>query len=120
MADITTAWAAPGAGPLIGGASPYPNRAEPAVSTSDAALRRVRRAQIGRAVTAPLRGAVAIARYWSVLGAAAAGWATLAIAYCPWQLIPQTPQELAITAFGAVAGSTGALVMILHPERHHH
>jgi hypothetical protein len=124
MADITTAWAAPSAGPLIGGAPLYPTRPGPAASAHDAARdiarRRARGALVRRAVTAPLRGALSLARYWSVLGAAAAGWATLAIAYCPWQLMPQTPQELAIPAFGAVAGATGALVMILHPERPHH
>jgi len=60
--------------------------------------------------------ALNLTRYWSVLGAAASGWATLAIAYCPWHLMPQTPQELAIVLFGAVAGGSGALAMILHPE----
>jgi hypothetical protein len=54
----------------------------------------------------------------SVLSAAAAGWATLAIAYCPWNLIPQSLQEFGVVLFGAVAGGAGALVMILHPEEH--
>jgi hypothetical protein len=55
-------------------------------------------------------------RYWSVLGAAAAGWATFAIAYGPWHLIPQSLAELAVVLFGAAAGSCGALVTILHPR----
>jgi hypothetical protein len=57
-----------------------------------------------------------LTRYWPVVGAAAAGWATFAIAYGPWHLIPQSLQELGIVVFGAAAGSCGALVTILHPE----
>ncbi|HVT52365.1 MAG TPA: hypothetical protein VHE77_12390 [Dongiaceae bacterium] len=55
-------------------------------------------------------------RYWSVLSAAAAGWATLAIAYCPWHLMPQSLHEFGVVLFGAAAGGSGALVMSLHPE----
>lgn len=55
-------------------------------------------------------------RYWSVIGAAASGWAIFAIAYCPWNLIPQTLPELLIVLFGATAGGSGAVVMMLHPE----
>lgn len=57
-------------------------------------------------------------RYWSVFGAAAAGWATFAIAYGPWHLVPQSLHELGVVLFGAVAGGSGALVMVLHPEVH--
>ena len=56
-------------------------------------------------------------RYWSVFGAAAAGWATIALAYCPWHLVPQSLTELGIVLLGAAAGGSGALAMILHPER---
>ncbi|MES1151277.1 MAG: hypothetical protein ABUL54_05230 [Dongia sp.] len=119
MTDITTAWAAPGAGPLMGGVPLYPTRDDQAASANDTARRRADGARIRRVAVAPWR-VLSLLRYWSVLVASAAGWATLEIAYCPWQLVPQTPQELGIAAFGAVAGATGALVMILHPERPHH
>jgi hypothetical protein len=58
-----------------------------------------------------------VTRYWSIFSASAAGWATCAIAYCPWHLVPQSPQELAVVLFGAAAGGSGALAMVLHPER---
>jgi hypothetical protein len=40
------------------------------------------------------------------------------IAYCPWHLVPQSALELGIVLFGAAAGASGALVMVLHPEQH--
>lgn len=55
-------------------------------------------------------------RYGSIFAAAAAGWAIFGIAYCPWHLVPQSLQELAVLLFGAVAGGSGAVVMSLHPE----
>jgi hypothetical protein len=55
-------------------------------------------------------------RYWSILGGAAAGWATFVIAYCPWHLVPHSAMELGIVLFGAAAGGCGALVISLHPE----
>jgi hypothetical protein len=89
-------WAAPGAAPLVSAAPLYPALADPAARNG--------------------RGALALTRYWSVFGAAAAGWATFALAYCSWHLTPQSPQELGVVLFGAAAGGSGALAVLLHPE----
>jgi len=116
MREFPKAWAESGAA-LLAGAAPLDGAlADPnvpaAVSLVDTGENRLLHVS-ERHDRKPL----AWTRYWSVLSTAAAGWATLAIAYCPWHLVPQTPQELAIVLFGAVAGGSGALVMTLHPER---
>jgi hypothetical protein len=72
----------------------------------------------GRESRADIEEGLLLKRYWSILGGLAAGWATFKIAYCPWHLVPQSLMEWGIVLFGAAAGASGALVMILHPEEH--
>jgi hypothetical protein len=104
MREFPKAWAAPGAALRLG--------ATPLHSTPVDADEMSPRRPLARAAVATL----SLTRYWSVLSSAAAGWATLAIAYCPWHLVPESPQEFGIVLFGAVAGGAGALAMLLHPE----
>lgn len=116
MREFPKAWAESGTALLTAGAVPLESDVVdptlPAVSLVDlidkGALRVLEHAEERRAIH--------WTRYWSVLAAAAAGWATLAIAYCPWHLMPQTLSELGVVLFGAFAGGSGALAMILHPE----
>ena len=110
MREFPKAWAAPGAALRLGAVPLHSTLADP-VELSPI-KEPAHNASISRVAVATL----SLARYWSVLGSAAAGWATLAIAYCPWHLVPQSPQELCIVLFGAVAGAAGALAMLLHPE----
>jgi len=114
--EFPKAWAESGTALLAAGAAPLESDGVdptlPAIALIDVidqgALRPVEHADDRRALP--------WTRYWSVLAAGAAGWATLAIAYCPWHLLPQTVSEFGVVLFGAFAGGSGALAMILHPE----
>ena len=57
-----------------------------------------------------------IKRYVPALLAAAAGWSLVEIAYFDWNLIPQSLPELGAVLFGAAAGGSGALAILLSPE----
>jgi len=54
--------------------------------------------------------------YIPALLAAAAGWSLVEIAYFDWNLIPQSLPELGAVLFGAAAGGSGALAILLSPE----
>jgi hypothetical protein len=111
MREFPKAWAASGAALLRSDSSlnsDLIDEATPLVLLADIAENTM--------IRAPERRPFAFIRYWSVLSAAAAGWATLAIAYCPWHLVPQSLHEFGVVLFGAAAGGSGALVMSLHPE----
>ena len=117
MREFPKAWAESGSALLAAGAAPLdPGLMDPdvpvAVSLIDVADDRVPHAPARADDHQPVHWS----RYWSVVSTAAAGWATLAIAYCPWHLVPQSLSELGIVMFGAVAGGAGALVMLMHPE----
>jgi len=118
--EFPKAWAESGTALLAAGAasleSDVVDPTLPAVTLVDLIDQRARRI-VEQADNRPVHPlALHWTRYWSVLAAGAAGWATLAIAYCPWHLLPQTPSELGVVLFGAFAGASGALAMILHPE----